>query len=295
MAERVIAGVDFSGAREVPNQTWLSLGRLDGLGLQIVDLRRVGSHALAGELISTGTLAAAGLDFPFSLPADFIRFLEEKAGRKPAQSWQEVVEQLILGGFEDFVTQVELFGKDSKRLTDAFYRRLAQSPLHRGGPSMVQMTYQGMRLLSSLDPARFSILPFESWRAGTCAVFEVFPRGMLWCLGLPDSGYKSKEKKDREKMLTVRRELLKKLIELREQGGERFRHFPRLTVAKELQHVAIDSDDALDAVIACYAAAVWVAAPELFLDPLDCDSEDVLLEGWIYAPVKSRAPDPVNK
>jgi hypothetical protein len=286
MTEQLIGGVDFSGSKEIPNDTWLATGRLDGLGLEIVDLKKVGSHKLAVDLAAIPALKAVGLDFPFSLPADFVRFCAEKNGRSEFQSWQEVVEFLIFTSFDDFAALVKDFQKDSKRLTDARYRGLAQSPLHRGNPSMIQMTYQGMRLLASLDPKRFHVLPFHDRNPNTCAVLEVFPRATLWCFGLPDTGYKNKEKKDADKMQQVRRDLLNKLLGLRDRKEEVWRAVPRLSVDKKLQHVAIESDHALDAIIACYATAVWMIAPELFEDPYDCGSEDMLLEGWLYAPVK---------
>lgn len=287
MTEQLIGGVDFSGSKELPNETWLATGRLDGLGLEILDIKKVGSHKLSAELANLPTLRAVGLNFPFSLPAEFIRFCAEKRERSQFQSWQEVVEFLIFTSFDDFSALVNDFQKDGKRLTDTKYRAMAQSPLHRGNPSMIQMTYQGMRFLASLDPKRFRVLPFHDREPDACLVVEVFPRATLWCFGLPDTGYKAKEKKDSEKMQSVRKDLLLKLIELRDRKEEVWRAVPRLSVDKKLQHLAIECDHALDAIIACYATAVWLVAPDLFEDPYDCDSEDMLLEGWLYAPVKA--------
>ncbi len=284
MTELIVGGVDFSGAREMPNETWLATGRLDGLGLEIGSVTRVGSHRLPAELLKVPALAAVGLDFPFSLPAEFIRFCAEKSGRKPFQAWQEVVEYLVFTSFDDFSALVKEFARECKRLTDAKYRGMAQSPLHRANPSMIQMTYQGMRFLASLDPGKFRVLPFHDRAAGACAVLEVFPRATLWCLGLPDSGYKGKDKKDAEKTAGVRRDMLNKLIGLRDRNEERWRCCPRLTIDKKLQHQAVESADALDAIVACYTTALWLAAPDRFPDPWECNSEDLLLEGWLYAP-----------
>lgn len=286
--ETLIAGVDFSGAKDVPNQTWLAVGRLDGMGLEVVELRQTGSHRLAAELAASAQLKAVGLDVPFSLPADFLRFCAEKAAREPFQSWQEVVEHLVFVTFDDFVALAGEFGKESKRLTDQQYRSIAKSPMHRGNPSMVQMTYQAMRLLAGLDPAKFAVLPFQDVGGNRCAVLEVFPRATLWSLNMPDSGYKGKEKKDREKAEALRKDLLAQLLLLREKKGAICKDYPRLTVGKSLQHVAVESPDALDALIACYTTAIWAAAPGLFADPFSVDNEDVLLEGWIYAPETTR-------
>ena len=283
-----IAGVDFSGARDVPNQTWLAVGRLDSIGLEIIELRQTGSHKLPGELAALPQLKAIGLDFPFSLPADFLRFCAERSAHAPFQSWQEVVEHLVFVTFDDFLALVKEFEKESKRLTDLEYRAIAKSPMHRGAPSMVQMTYQGMRLLAGLDPSRFAVLPFQDAGAGRVCVLEVFPRATLWSLSLPDSGYKGKEKKDRDKVEAVRRDLLTQLLQLRERKGAICKDYPRLTVGKSLQHVVVESADALDALVACYTTAIWAVAPALFADPFSVDNEDVLLEGWIYAPTSSR-------
>lgn len=286
--DSLIAGVDFSGSKDVPNQTWLALGRLGGMGLELVELRQTGSHKLAAELSAAAELKAVGLDVPFSLPADFLRFCAEKAGREPFQSWQEVVEHLVFVTFDDFLTLVKDFGRESKRLTDQEYRSIAKSPMHRGNPSMVQMTYQAMRLLAGLDPSRFGVLPFQDTGGNRCAVLEVFPRATLWSLEMPDSGYKGKEKKDREKAEALRRDMVAQLMQLREKKGAICKDYPRLTVGKSLQHIAIESPDALDALIACYTTAIWAAAPGLFSDPFSVDNEDVLLEGWIYAPAATR-------
>lgn len=287
MTQQLIGGVDFSGSKEIPNETWLATGKLDGLGLEIVDLKKVGSHKLTAEITALKEIKAVGLDFPFSLPADFTRFCALKKERAPFQSWQEVVELLVFTSFEEFCALVKEFQKDAKRLTDARYRGQAQSPLHRGNPSMLQMTYQGMRFLASLDPRKYSVLPFHDRRPDACVVMEVFSRATLSCFGLPHTGYKNKEKKDIEKMHSARRTLLNKLIGLRDRNEEIWRVVPRLTVDKKLQHIAVESDDALDALIACYATATWMVAPSLYEDPFECDSEDMLLEGWLYAPIKT--------
>ena len=199
MTEQIIGGVDFSGSKEIPNDTWLAVGRLDGLGLEITDLKKVGSHKLAIELAALPQMKAVGLDFPFSLPADFLRFVAGEKKLNIFQSWQEVVEFLIFTSFDDFAELVKSYPMESKRLTDSHYRALAQSPLHRANPAMIQMTYQGMRLLASLDPKRFCVQPFQSANAGSCLVLEVFPRASLWCFGLPHTGYKSKREEGHRK------------------------------------------------------------------------------------------------
>lgn len=284
MTEQMVAGVDFSGAKETPNNTWLAVGAMGTMGLEISDIRKVGSHKIAQELTGYQNLSAVGMDFPFSLPMEFLNFMAEKVGDAEYQSWQQVAERLIFTSFDDFIAQIIEFKKEPKRMADKAIGRTAQSPLHRGNPSMVQMTYQGMKMLAALNPTSFTVLPFQDLGEGRCAVLEVYPRETLFALGLPDSGYKSKEKKDRDKVVQQRREIIKNLVEIRERKGASHKDCPRLSLSPKLEHVAAESDDALDAVIACYTAALWLVAPALFRDPLSMDQIEILLEGWIYSP-----------
>lgn len=284
MVEKLIAGADFSGAKEIPNDTWLAVGNLAGLGLEITTLKKVGSHRLAPELLALPGLSAVGLDFPFSLPTEFLSFVAEKNGVSEFQSWQQIAELLVFSTFETFLELVTEFKKEPKRLADKAVHKTAQSPLHRGNPSMVQMTYQGIRMLASLDPKRFYVLPFQDAQPEGCAVLEVYPRESLHCFHVADTPYKSKEKKDKDKMLLARRSILDDMINLKERKGAAYRDWPRLSMSKQLEHTAIESDHALDAVIACYTVAIWSQHPEVFTDPLSADDLAVLLEGWIYAP-----------
>ncbi|HEY9712541.1 MAG TPA: DUF429 domain-containing protein [Chroococcales cyanobacterium] len=284
MTDRLIAGVDFSGAKEAPNNTWLCMGNLGSLGLEILEISKVGSHKIARELSDKNGLEVAGFDFPFSLPDEFLRFVAEKLSAEPFQEWQQVAERLIFMPFEEFLALAVEFKKEPKRIADKATSRPAQSPLHRGNPSMVQMTYQGIRMLASLDPARFAVLPFQNLVAGKCAVLEVYPRESLHALGLPDSGYKSKEKKEQDKVTAARRDIIKNLIEIRERKGITHKDCLRLNLSPKVQHIAVESDHALDALIACYTAALWASVPAYFRDPFSMDDVEILLEGWIYSP-----------
>ncbi len=286
-SERIIAGADCSGSKETPNETWLAVGTLTGAGLEISQISKVGMHALPGELAKLN-LHSVGLDFPFSLPREFLDYLAEKAERAAFQEWQEVVEHLIflpLDAFQDFVLR---FKKEPKRYTDKSTLAQGLSPLHRGNPSMVQMTWHGMRMLASLSPEKFSILPFSDPAAGHCNVLEVYPRTTLKCMGLPDTGYKSREKKDKEKMQSTRHKLLQGLLSLKDRTA--VPGVPKLFLPQKFEHFVVDSDHALDALIACYATAMYVFEPSFFLDPFSCESIDVLIEGWIYEPCKLLTP-----
>lgn len=286
MVEKLVAGVDFSGAKTVPNDTWIAFGRVGSLGLDINEITKVGSHALSKEVAAKSGLAAVGIDCPFSVPVDFIKFLAQKKLRKDYETWQELAQEIAFMSQEDFIATIKDFKKESKRLTDTLCVAPALSPLHRGNPSMVQMTYHAMRLLAMLDPKKFFVVPFQDKVPFGCPVIEVYPRALLKTLGLPDTGYKSQEKDDQEKVEAARERILHSLVSLRERKGITYQKFPKVTISKGCINQAIQSDHALDAILACYSTAVFLMEPSLFKDPLDTDNLDVLIEGWIYNPEK---------
>jgi hypothetical protein len=291
---KFVGGVDFSGANEVPNETWLAIGNLSSLGVQIVDLHRVGSHKLVSQLAASPPLIAMGLDFPFSLPADFAQFLATKRDVPQFQSWQELAECLAFVSFDDFIALADAFEKESKRYTDKECKPVAQSPLHRGNPSMVQMTFQGIRMLASLDPKKFCISPFQKDDPTKCQLLEIYPGATLNAFRLPYRGYKSKEKKDRDAVFAARKTIIRQLVNLRETGDSALRDVPRLSMNAQMESVVITSDDAFDAVVACYTAGIFVTAPRYFSDPYENDNLDVLIEGWIFHPNKIWVEDKVR-
>jgi hypothetical protein len=291
---KFVGGVDFSGAKEVPNDTWLAIGNLSSLGVEIVDLRHVGSHKLINSLLASPPLLALGLDFPFSLPNDYNQFLASRRDLAQFQAWQEVAECLAFLSFDDFLALANDFQKESKRYTDKISKPTAQSPLHRGNPSMIQMTFQGIRFLASLDPSKYSISPFQDPNSSKCQVMEVYPSATLNAFKVPYRGYKSKEKKDRDAVHAARKAMIRQLMNLRETGDTALRDVPRLSMSKEMESATITSDDAFDAIIACYTAAIFVTAPRYFSDPLETDNLDVLTEGWIYHPDRIWVEDKVR-
>jgi len=293
-SERFVAGVDFSGAKGNPNETWLAIGNLGSLGVQIVDLQRVGSHKLTAQIAASPPLLAIGLDFPFSIPVDFAQFFAKQRHMPPFQSWQELAMALAFVSFEEFTALIASFEKESKRFTDKECKPVAQSPLHRGNPSMVQMTFQGMRLLAGLDPKKFSIAPFQDADPAKCQLLEIYPSATLNDFRLQFRGYKSKEKKDRESMMAARKTIIRQLENLRETGDIALKDIPRLSMNPQIESSAITSDDAFDAIVACYTAAIFVIAPKHFTDPYENDNLDVLIEGWIYHPNKIWVPDKVR-
>jgi hypothetical protein len=280
--DKLVCGVDFSGANKTPNDTWLAYGRVSGWQFEILGIKQVGSHAIGAELAKLG-LTAAGIDCPFSLPAEFMEFMAQKALRKEFQTWQELAEHIVFTSFDDFLEQVKEFKKEPKRIADKAVKAPALSPLHRGNPSMVQMTYHGMRMLAMLDPSKFAVLPFQDEPVGACSVIEVYPREFLRFLSLPETGYKTKVKKEDPDVEKIRRQILSGLFELKERRQIALKEFIRLSISKELERQAIASDHALDAVICAYLTALFVTQRPAFSDPFEQDDDKVLLEGWIYS------------
>ncbi len=282
----LVAGVDYSGAKTVPNETWLVVGEVSSLGMQVKSVKRTGSHALKKELDELKDLKACALDFPFSLPMEFLRFLERQEGKEEFQEWQQIATQLVFMSYEAFEDRVKEYDIEPKRFTDKNCGRPAQSPLHQVNPSMVQMTYHGIRMLASLNPEKYYVAPFQDPKPEACPVLEVYPREILWLLGLPDRGYKAKEKSKQEKALDLRKEIVNGLVNLRERGDEKYQNCPRLSLDNSMKGQLIASDHALDALAACYGAAIYATQQDLFPDPLDANNLNILLEGWIYAPSK---------
>ena len=81
----------------------------------------------------------------------------------------------------------------------------------------------------------------------------------------------------------MRRQILNGLIELKERRQISLKEFVRLSLSKDLEHQAVSSDHALDAIICAYLTALFVTQRPLFTDPFDQDDDKVLLEGWIYS------------
>lgn len=286
MSERLIFGVDYSGASAVPNNTWLATGRMSTIGLEIIDVRKVGSQGLKDELIKHKG-AAVGIDSPFSLPVEFLHYMARKEQRTPYQSFQEMAQALFQLGQTGFIELAKEFKREPKRVTDKWKGSLAISPLHRGNPSMVQMTYQCIQLLAMLPADRFYALPFQDEIKGGCAVIEVYPRDTLRFFQLKENGYKSKDKKDEPQVTSVRHEIIHSLLEIKEKRGLTYRNVPKLNLNKNILTSTINSDHALDAVIACYTTAMFLEAKEFFADPFSLDDLDILLEGWIYRPMQN--------
>ncbi|MBU6455131.1 MAG: DUF429 domain-containing protein [Cyanobacteria bacterium REEB67] len=328
MTATTIIGADYSAARSDPNPTWLAAGRFEGAALVIYKLENVGSARLAAELLilknSSQTLAA-GLDFPFSWPQAFLDWAR-RSGRSLEQTDFEQMEALaalyrLEMGKETYKKMGKEMGKEPRRRTDDLIRPRAQSPLHRINPGMLKMTWQGGRLLNELRGGGFMIAPFDGApsvkareaaepgekagakageKAGANATkshpywaFEVYPAATLLALSLPCQKYKGRSAEAialREMILEALQApaALNKLHTLTSGA----KTLPGLSfapnAATNLLDLARCSDDALDALLACYSTALALLFPALTgpgsILPDDETASAAAAEGWIYSP-----------
>ncbi|MFA6209125.1 MAG: DUF429 domain-containing protein [Candidatus Obscuribacterales bacterium] len=332
-----IIGCDYSAAKAQPNATWLASGNLSSEGLacgqlNIDRLEKIGSDKLLEYLLSlTGASGSGsgrrgdsprgagpgdsaperrtndawliGLDFPFSLPRQFIEILLKtnrvlNAGSSAnfiasnaAVPWVEVAEQISQLTYNELVALVQaakpIMGGEVKRQADNSTDPKAQSPLHQINPGMLKMTWQGMQLLLALHQQGFSILPFTKGTGlnnpSAADVIEVYPAAVLKARGLPWRKYKGKDQEAKQ----LRQFILSNLTD----HSDKLRTVNRinssqvkLELAPHLEQIALDSDDALDAVIAAVGAANACLNPSQTAPPSHILPHTIALEGWIYVP-----------
>ncbi len=272
--ERII-GVDFSGAADAGRRIWLAEGpwrdrcvrvdhlrqarELPGSGTELDQALPALKRHLAGQ-----TRALVGLDFPFSLPAPCL------AGR----SWQVLIKQFA----KAFPTPEDLRekcrsrcgGKELKRKTD----RLAQTPMSPFNLRLYRQTWHGLaQLLGPLVAAdEACVPPFHPPRPDVPWLIEICPASTLKALSArlgqdlyrPYKGTGQPHRRQRAFLLA----------EIEKLGRARLGRWA-------LRKAVIDDagGDALDAVIACHAAADALARG--LADP-PVDQPDVAVEGWVY-------------
>ena len=260
-----VYGVDFSGARDDKN-TWVAEASFED-GLLTLDSCRPMRRAYLTELLRDAPApCVAAMDFPFGVPLPFAAYW---LGR--ATSLVDLWEMAAGGGFERFLERRDAFVEqhgEPKRACDAYYPE-SYSSLHRANPNMLPMTYRGMELMAVLHDAGWAVAPMDSGDRDRTAV-EVMPGATLRALGLPYKGYK----KGRNAF-----ELRKRVL-----GG--LAESTRVPIAglSELSEVCTFSDDALDAVVAAFTGALWVAAPDAFRLPSDEERDRATMEGWMCVP-----------
>ena len=150
-----IIGVDFSGA-QADNKTWIARGHLtaDGKGALRLDetphpIRREELYQL---LISVEPPAVVAMDFPFGVPNKFATHLSLSLGymRGDMRNLWATVAAMSFSDFERKRDEFVVASGELRRVWDRIHYPESISPLHKGGPSMIQMTYHGISLLQRL-------------------------------------------------------------------------------------------------------------------------------------------------
>lgn len=255
-------GIDFSGAVDAGRKIWLAAGHLTGGTLTISSVRRAADlpggsidraaalAALCAQLIAAAPNTVIGCDFPFSLPHSVI----------PYPTWTDFLARFT----DDYPSPAVLYeagrGIKDRRETD----RLARTPFSPHNLRLYRQTWHGIaQVVRPLVLGGYAhASPMQQHDPHRPALIEVCPASTLKRLGLYHS-YKG-----RGPMLTAaRRSLIDVLAGLHV-------HLP------DALHTILIEDtegDALDAVLAAYAAAHADLTPSA-----SALAGMAHLEGWVY-------------
>ena len=266
MTRRRVIGVDFSGARYAGDHIWVAAGtRNDGrLTLESCDPARAlagGSRdresALAAlvAFLAGERRAAAGLDFPFSLPSPLIterrweEFVRTFPRRYPdAESFRRACRQAAAG-------------RELKRRTDTE----ARVPFSAYNLRLYRQTHAGISdvLLPLMNLGAASVIPMQAPSRGKVLLAETCPASLLKRLDLYTS-YKGRGGALRD----ARQTLVKSLVD------NRLLNEPDKSLAEKM--IEDPGGDALDAVLAAIAAANLPRLREAARDPVE------RIEGRVY-------------
>ncbi|MBS1993019.1 MAG: DUF429 domain-containing protein [Cyanobacteria bacterium SZAS LIN-3] len=305
------AGADYSAARQQPNATWLALGKQAGGKrgnvLAIYKLENVGSDRLGEALVGLGGApdhpqtqesprqgrpVCAGLDYPFGWPREFVEYYRSQNSSDIASVSKD--RDAVFGdpaNFEDLDALVRAFGREPKTLAGRLISPKAASPLHRINPGLLKMAWQGRQMLRFLRQKGWAIPPFDGpledfLPENRSIAMEVYPAATLCAAGLPFRKYKGstpEARTMREQIITglTRLHTVKAITAPDGMGVEP----TKLAIPPTIAAAALGSDDALDAVLACYSAFLATLMPRL-CDPklLTEDRLTPQIEGWIYTP-----------
>ena len=276
--------MDFSGAK-IENKTWIAQGVLTGDGgLRMDSVRPITRAGLREQLMATEKQAVVAMDFPFGVPDKFAAHLSPVRTHCDMRDlWNTV------GGmddFKDFENKRDEFVRghgEPRRVWEQKHHPESQSPLHKGGPNMIPMTYHGMKLLYQLHRESgkcWHIPPINSGNPHLDAVtlLETMPGAALKARGLPHQNYKGSTGSDPLRNLENRRVILANLC------GSFGVDLPNFC---EYRDLFLFNDDALDAYIAAIVAALWVRDKTSFHLPEKHDAMTLAAarrEGCIYAP-----------
>ena len=274
MTRRRVIGVDFSGARRAGDHIWIAAGVQNRGRLTLESCRpacelaggaRDRKPALAAlvEFLSGERRAAAGLDFPFSLPRTLIGetawedFLRAFPARYPdAESLREACRRAA-------------GGRELKRRTDID----ARVPFSAYNLRLYRQTHAGigsvLRPLVERGEAR--VIPMQAPASGKVLLAETCPASLLKALGL----YKPPYKGPGDARESARASLINRLID------NEILENPQ----KSLRECAVENEngDAIDAVIAAIAVAQQARLCRAPQDSVD------RIEGRVYFRTAERA------
>ena len=310
MAERMVVGVDFSGAK-ADKKTWitkaeLSVGEQGHSTLNIKDCDPIKRADLTDFLKDLPKGAVAALDFPFSVPIAFANYLGQPSAEMP-QLWDCVANMDL----DEFVGKRDAFVGNDKtkeylRIGDLHFSG-PFSCLHDTNPNMVPMTFYGMRMLHHLWVSnRFEVPPLEGAGYSSPVLLEVMPGAALTAYNLLPKfkGYKSVKYKAAAK--ERRTKIFQELPDVLES------HFGiKVGYSSHTQEKCEANDDCLDSVVASTVAALWAidqnvtnfhrptdnivtdlkrknsekqASPQVTQENLT-ELQSAKREGWIYGPL----------
>ncbi len=266
--DRVIYGVDFSGARDAGKKIWIAHGTIEGAALSVTACFQAKDLADSGKdrdrslsalraFIMRENQSVFGMDFPFGIP---------KALHKE-ESW----EKWVLA-FRDLYSNPDEFrkvcratsgSKELKRFTDI----KAVTPFSPYNLRVYRQTYFGIRdvLEPLLRKGAICVLPMQRPLQKRAWVIEVCPASTLRKEGL-SSPYKGEGSKRRH----TRSEILRGM----EDTGF-------MKIGKSALRLTLVNDrggDALDSIIAAFATFRAFKGEFAF----DKSARDGL-EGWVYA------------
>ena len=265
MRRRVI-GVDFSGARQAGDHIWIATGTQTGGRLSLESCRparelpgggrdRQSALAALRTFLASERRAAAGLDFPFSLPAPLIQ----------ETRWEDFL-RAFPGRYADAETlraacRVAAEGRELKRRTD----RAAKVPFSAYNLRLYRQTHAGIAelLLPLVESDAARVVPMQAPASGKALLAEICPASLLKRLDVYRS-YKGRGGTLRD----VRRALLKTL---KDNG---LVNEPDKSLAQRA--IEDPGGDALDAVLAAVAAANLPRLRHAARDPVE------RIEGRVY-------------
>ena len=271
MPTTTILGVDFSGAKS-DSSTWVATGEVTKGNIKVLSYRRITRLDLVELLKGLPFPTTAAMDFPFSLPETFARYVTPAALSMP-DVWQ-AIHKTELGDFisarDEFVSE----HGEIKRWGDSFFPE-SYSCLHKANPNMLPMTFRGMQMLHELWKQNPYIPPLAPTSATTeLTLLEAMPGAALKALGLPYKGYKNGVNADQ-----LRKTILAGLQQQLELDTSN---------VTNLFDDCATNHDCLDSLVALIVAALWNINRSAFLKPPKFphpNSKLPQIEGWLFAPV----------